>query len=233
MKRNLRPSEVQAILKEYPDEKAAVLAEKYGVHVNKIYSTAKRYSVKKSEAFNKSEKSGMIKKGQHFSPNTQIKKGQRFRCEWKRREKKPHPTAWRKGNIGPKTAEDGAIRWRTIGWMIRIELNKWEIYSRWLWEKHHGSIPDGYNVIYRHGSESKKHIPTIDDLECLSNLELLNRNSGREALTDKYILEKLSHNKPELKEVIIRMPELIELKRNQLKLRRTINELEEVATNDR
>ncbi|MDP2338049.1 MAG: hypothetical protein Q8N05_16710 [Bacteroidota bacterium] len=231
-KRRLTSAEVQEMLKIYPFRKGADIAAMYGVSVSKIYTTAKRYSVKKSAEFLNSPESGRISKGQHFSPATQIKMGQKIYGSRNRKVKKPHPTAWRKGNIGPLTAENGEIRWRTVGWMIRIDVDKWEFYARWLWKQQHGDIPEGYNVVYKQGESSKKHIPTIDQLQCVSNAELLSLNSGSDELTDKYIVEKLSHLKPALRKAFSEMSELIELKRNELKLRRKINELEKIGTND-
>ena len=235
MNNRLQSQQVQEILKDYPNLKSSVLAEKYQVPVEKIYSTAKRYGIKKSEEFKLSDQSGLIKKGQHLAPGTEIKKGQRMMGPRRRNKTKlPHPTAWRKGNIGPLTAKDGEIRWRTVGWMIRINLNNWMFYTRWLWIQKYGEIAEGWNVVFKDGfSNSKDHIPTIEQLECVSNAGLLNMNSGCEELTDGYVVSKLSHKNPILKQVFSKMPELIELKRNEIKLRRTINELEEVTKNDR
>jgi len=226
--------QVANIVAEYPDELAAVLAIKYGTTVGNIYSTAKRYKVKKSAGFLDSERSGRIKPGQHFSPETEIEPGQKIYGKRPRNQpKQPNPMAWRKGTVPPQTAYDGAIRYRDDGWRIRIGLNKWMFYTRWLWVSEHGKIPEGHNVIFKSGYSSCKEImPTIDQLECVSNGDLISINSGRNELTDEYIVAKLSHLKPHLKEALSKMHDLIELKRTQLKLRRIINEHSEIKTND-
>jgi len=234
MATRLTSEDVKQIIAEYPNELASVLAKKYKVTAAKIYSTAKRYKVKKSAEFLKSDRCCRIKPGQHLAPETEIKPGQQiFGKRVRNKPKQPHPTAWRKGNVPLQTAKNGAIRWRTVGWMIRIDQNKWMFYTRWLWIQNHGEIPEAYNVIYKQGfSSNKKNRPTIDQLECVSNTDLIGINSGRNALTDEYVVAKLSHFKPELKPMVSQMPNLIELKRNELKLRRIINELTETTTND-
>ena len=44
----------------------------------------------------------------------------------------------------------------------------------WLWEKHHGKVPEGFNVVFRNGNSLDVK---IENLECISNSELMRRNS--------------------------------------------------------
>ena len=170
---NLKPKQIRQILERYPNELAADIANDFGLARSSIYAVAKRYSVKKSEQFLASEKSGQIKKGEHRSPETELKPGQ-----WIDRTRKPkriNPMIWQKGSKGPRVAKDGDIRYRTNGWRIRIYENNWEFYNRWLWKQHHGEIPKGYNVVSKHTIRSTR-MPTIEDLECISDAELGMRN---------------------------------------------------------
>lgn len=230
----LTPKQVQEIIALYPNELASVIAAQYNTSVNIIYATAKRYKVKKSAEFMASTNSGRIRKGQHLSPETQIVPGQKIYGPRQRNQpKKPHPTAWRKGNAPQNTAADGEVRLRTVGWMIRISEKHWIFYKRWLWEQTYGEIPPGCNIVLKQGIPfSRTHPPTIEQLECLTDLQLIDRNSGRDELTDEYVISKLTHCKPHLKAAISQMPELIELKRTQIKLRRTINEHQQIKQND-
>jgi len=111
---------------------------------------------------------------------------------------------------------------------IKID-GKFVFYSRYQWEQKHGPIP----------SDKILNCKTNDQLNCdPENWELISRgeavalNTGRKELTDEYILAKLSHRAPELKQALAEIPQLIELKRSQIKLKRTINELNQVTTND-
>ncbi len=70
--------------------------------------------------------------------------------------------------------------------------------QRWLWRKHHGAIPRGYNIVFKDGNTLNC---VIENLECISHAELMQRNT----LT-KYPLE---------------LQQVIQLKN---KLKRKINE---------
>jgi len=110
-----------------------------------------------------------------------------------------------------------------------IKINgKFIHLNRYNWEQKYGPIP----------SDNILACKTDDRLNCdPENWELVSRdkaiaaNIGREELSDNYILSKLTHMSPNLKPIFREMPELIELKRNQIKLKRQINELTETTTN--
>ena len=129
-------------------------------------------------------------------------------------------------SLGYRTAfPEGEIRvWGHGGRIYKyIKINgKFVFLSRHLWEQKHGPIP----------SDKILSCKTDDRLNCdPENWELISRDKaiaariGRDELTDKYILDKLAHMAPELKAAFREIPELIELKRSQIKLKRTINEL--------
>lgn len=182
----LKQYQIKKILELYPDNKAADIAKKYNITAGHVYKTAKRYGVKKSEAFLNSPASGRAQKGQSISPETQFKKGHVGNTKGMRMEallksaekiqawKNNH---WKKGNKPFNTAKDGDLRFRKNPgyWFIRISENNWEFYHRWLWEKHFGKIPKGSNIVFKENF-NKKNIPEIADLQCLTNAELGERN---------------------------------------------------------
>ncbi|NCC85125.1 MAG: hypothetical protein EOM03_13500 [Clostridia bacterium] len=189
MKRDKRltPEQVQEILLRYPDEKAACIAEDYGVPVSTIYGTAKRYGVKKSEAFRHSPDSGRLQPGQRLSPATQFRKGcqsatkgKRLEAMFKKKESLERWKAnwWKQGQKPPNTARDGEIRWRKNPgyYFIRIKENVWELYHRHLWEKQNGPVPAGFNIIFIDGNRRNCK---IENLRCISNAELgeMNRHT--------------------------------------------------------
>lgn len=182
--KNLTPAQVQEILRRYPDEKAAVIAEDYHISVSTIYSTAKRYGVKKSEAFRQSPDSGRIQPGQCLSPSTQFKpghqaanKGAKMEARIRKKEAVEAWKAnwWRQGHKPYNTATDGEIRWRKNPgfYFIRIRENVWEFLHRHIWEGQNGPVPEGYNVIFIDGNRRNCK---IENLRCISNAELAEMN---------------------------------------------------------
>lgn len=136
------------------------------------------------------------------------------------------------GNEPQNTKHDGytSIRIDSHGnpyMYIRVEKGKFEALHRHNWEKVNGPIPEGMILRSKDGN-SLNCDP--ENWKLVDRAEHLSENSGREELTDEYILAKLAHRSPELKPIFREMPELIELKRNQIKLKRKINELTETPT---
>lgn len=181
----MKLQEIKDIVKSYPNVKSSELAEKYDVPLSTIYKTAQRYNVKKSAAFLNSCKSGRIQPGQHLSPETELKKGNKCATKGKRiesiiknKEKLKHwreKCLWKKGHKPYNTAKNGEIRWRKNPgyFFIRIEENNWEFYHRYLWRNHKGDIPEGFNIIFKDGNSRNCK---IQNLECISNAELAERN---------------------------------------------------------
>lgn len=65
---------------------------------------------------------------------------------------------------------------------IKVALSRqpreknWMLYSRWLWEKHHGPIPAGYRVVFRDGD--RLHCE-IGNLNLISEQDAARRIAGR------------------------------------------------------
>ena len=190
---NLTSIQVQEIIKLYPDKPASEIAKQFGRPISSIYKTAQRYGVKKSDTFKNSPLSGRVQKGQHLSPSTELKTGHtpwskgNSACEiFKTKEslEKHISTRWKKGMKPHTTKYDGAITVRRMlpdgtggvipYKMIRLSENNWEFLNRYLWKKHYGDIPPGYNVVFKDGNTLNC---VIENLECISNADLIRRNS--------------------------------------------------------
>jgi hypothetical protein len=135
-------------------------------------------------------------------------------------------TQFKKGHLPHNTRRDGDISIRPdkrgIPYkFIRVEQSEWIGLHIVNWEKAHGPVPDGSVVRFKDGNSMNCE---LDNLELMSKAENLEKNNGREELTDSYVLGTLSRKDKSLRKVMAQFPELIELKRNELKLRRTINE---------
>ncbi len=186
MKINLKSYQVKDIISRYPNEKAQTLADEYNVSLSTIYKTAYRYGVKKSEKFINSPLSGRVQKGNSLSPATQFKKGathpwkgKRVEMIIKNKKRLQHwreKCLWKKGHKPYNTAKDGEIRWRSNPgyYFIRISERNWIFLHRYMWEKNHGKISIGFNVIFKDGNRRNCK---VENLECISNADLAIRNS--------------------------------------------------------
>lgn len=149
-------------------------------------------------------------------------------------------TQFKKGNLPANTLHDLAItvrldhpktrKGRPYKW-IRIAKGKWVHYHRWLWEQAHGPVPAKHMVIFKDGNTMNC---VLSNLELITMAENAMRNYNKEKaataardLTDNYIAGRLAKGDKQLRKAIIHgAPDLIKAKREQLKLKRLINERE-------
>lgn len=135
-------------------------------------------------------------------------------------------TYFSKGHIPHNTKTDGEITIRVFNGKsqkhVRISMAYWVPLQIFNWEQVNGSVPEGM-VLRCISGDTLDCMP--NNWELISRSEHLEKNAGRDTLEDKYITNLLAHKNRELRPMIAEMPELIELKRNQIKMRRTINEL--------
>jgi len=159
------------------------------------------------------------KKAGQFRPGIiPYNKGKKMPDELK---KKVSRTWFKKGNIPHNTKYDGhmSIRRDQSGIPyrhIRVALGKYVLEHVLIWEQHHGQVPENHVVFHLDGNSLNND---ISNLAIRSRAEHLKANFGMDTLTDEYIALVLSRNDPELRQHIIQHKDLIELKRNQLKLK--------------
>ncbi|MEO9474159.1 MAG: HNH endonuclease [Cyclobacteriaceae bacterium] len=151
-------------------------------------------------------------------------------------------TEFKKGNKPGNTLSDGAITKRTQtsvktglkyqSWHIRVSEAKWIQLNRWMWEKYKGPIPKGHIIVFKDGNSLHCE---LSNLECISMSENARRNHNyakaahthhlnwQEGGTDKRIASYIVGKDKQLQDLIITShPELIDLKRSQFELKRTI-----------
>ena len=129
---------------------------------------------------------------------------------------------------------EGTIRYWKTNYCERrfpvIKVNgKFVHWARHTWENEYGAIPKGFNVVFK---DQDPHNRKLANLILITNGELAKRNSetSSRGLSDNYVAGMLSHGHPELRQQYIQRPAIIELKRNQLILNRTINDKQKIAT---
>jgi hypothetical protein len=210
------------ILQNYATQSQSQIAENLGVPKHTVKNFARYMGLRKdpnpSGRFQKGGKAW--NKGTHFNPPGS------------------HKGHFKKGHLPHNTKDgDGVITTRHLGSKknppykyIRLGLGKWRELHRHLWEEAHGPIPRDHMVVFRNG----------DTLDCrLENLELITRgenakrNYNRDKavangpwvnLSDNYVAHMMTAKKGDshLKEEIKKYPELIELGRANMKLKREI-----------
>jgi hypothetical protein len=143
-------------------------------------------------------------------------------------------TKYQNGNKPMCTKPDGFVSLRVdkrgIPYkFIKISDNNWIYLQIYNWEEKYGKIPSGKVLRCQNGDTLYTDPANWYLIDKAENLE---KNAGRADLEDRYIASILSMRDKEKRKQFEAMPELIELKRNQLKLRRTINEFSETSKVD-
>jgi hypothetical protein len=169
-------------------------------------------------------KGGGFKKGVRYSPGTEFKKGLIPWNTGKKGIRNSPATEFKKGHLPINTKYDGCITVRRDSrgikykW-IRISKANWKEYHRYIWEQENGPIPENHIIRFKNGNQLDVR---IDNLECIQRKQNLLKNINRN--TDKFIASTLVKKDPELRKMVEKCPGLLELKRQELKLRRAIRD---------
>lgn len=106
---------------------------------------------------------GEIKRGMHFSPGTEFKKGQKPSRPIPKGARLSPATEFKKGNKPFNTMPIGSEMMKSDGYIwVKVNENglpgrpwrKWEQKHRLLWQAHHGPIPQGSKLIFINGDTS-------------------------------------------------------------------------------
>lgn len=92
--------------------------------------------------------------------------------------KKPNSGQFTHGHKPHNIKFDGYERISKDGYIeIRVSEGDFRLKHRLIWEKHHGTIPKGFNVVFK---DRNRQNTEISNLELISNAELCLRNENRE-----------------------------------------------------
>jgi len=144
---------------------------------------------------------------------------------------KPNSGQFVRGSLPRNTMYDGAIvlRKRTNRinldyYFIRIAQGKWKRHHVYLWEQANGPLPKGCIVRFK----DKDHLNcTLENLEMIDrrkNMDLNRNYSGDRMRSDKVVSFYITRD-PQLRKELEKHPEIIEAKRQQLKLEKLLNEI--------
>lgn len=151
---------------------------------------------------------------------------------------RPNAGQFQKGQIPPNTIldEEMPIRVRhghkkrgapPYKW-IRVAWKQWKQYHLWLWEQANGPVPEGMIIVFKNKDTMDCR---LDNLEMISQQENARRNSGSVNLPDGYVAHLLAVRQPELQAELLNHPDLLEVKRNQIRLNRLLNQLDHATSN--
>jgi len=235
------PDEVRYLEKSYPDVPMVQMVSFLNRSASKISNKANSLGLKRSESFFESEHSGRIKKGEVIGKETQFSKGiagwnkGKKQSEYMKPEEieKTKATRFQKGlvphNLKPigyeRITRDGYIEVKVRDSKTDSKNKNFELKHRIIWQQHHGEIPEGMNVEFVAGADRLNF--TIDDLVLRTKAENLKKNFESD---DAIVKRFLGIKDPEMVDKIKNQhPELIELKRQTLKLNNQLNRYERKA----
>ncbi|WP_020603225.1 HNH endonuclease signature motif containing protein [Spirosoma spitsbergense] len=141
-------------------------------------------------------------------------------------KRKGNGGTFRKGNMPYNTiyGDEQVIRIRknkngpSYKW-IRTGFKQWKQYHVWVWEATNGPVPDDQMVTFRNGDQMDC---SIENLMLTTRAEHAIRHSASLNLTDGFVANTIAYRDKELKEEILKYPELIELQRTKIQLNRLI-----------
>lgn len=81
---------------------------------------------------------------------------------------KPHNTASGDGAISLRKDTATGITYK----YIRVKMGEWELYSRFLWQKHRGPIPKNHVIRFKNGNSLDCRIENLECVSMAKNLEL-------------------------------------------------------------
>lgn len=225
------PEDDELLRKLYPNVRSDVLASRLSTTLSSVYQRAHEVlGLCKSKEFLASPESGILTKGHTRGKATQFKKGH---VPWDKGMRGLHLPGsekgqFKKGHQPKNTKHDGAsvIRRKRGGkpyrW-IRVALGKWKQYHVYLWERVYGPVPKGNIIIF---ADDDTLNVTLENLRCITRAQHARNTQQR----DGFIAKTMSHGKRrgeidrELYHQLLRNPQLLELKRKQLQLRRMLHE---------
>lgn len=131
-------------------------------------------------------------------------------------------TMFKKGNEPHNTNYDGHERISKDGYIeVRIRKGKYVFKHRLLWEQVHGPIPKGKIIRFKDGNPQNIVIENMIMITRKKHAQLTAEYTST-GLSDNYVAGILSHHDEELRETLKNIPELLDLKRQQIVLNRTI-----------
>lgn len=183
------PAEKRYLRENYADELTSVLARELDIPKHLVHAAAHNMGLKKSAAFNASDKSGRLMRGGRLFKETQFKPGQVPANKGLRRPGyapgRMAETQFKKGQRGNKWKPIGTELVNSDGYLVRkVAESKrydksWKSVHRLVWIAANGPIPKNHMVVFK--DKNRLNVK-------LENLELITRteNACRNRMWTKY-----------------------------------------------
>jgi len=219
------PAQDIEIQKHYLTIPIKTLGERIGKSYTGIMCRIKQLGLSiPAEIIERNKQSARINKG-----NIPANKGKKMSPELYERVKR---TMFKKGDVSANTMYDGAIvtrhnhknRGSRPYNYIRVTKGKWELLHAHLWKQHNGPVPAGHIIIFKNGDTMNC---SLDNLVCISR----EQHAANTRNSDGFIAKTMAAEKggrgiynKDLQQQLLKHPELIDLKRQSLNLKKEINE---------
>ncbi len=182
-RRNWTLDEINYLIDNYADKSSIKIAAHLNRPICSVYGKAYSLCLKKSVEFLSSPESGMLTKGTTLGLKTQYKKGHTPFNKGKKLTdllspesmKKVKSTWYKPGNLPHNAKHDGYERLNVDGYIeVRVSIGNFKFKHHVVWEKHHGPVPKGMNLVFINGDKTDIR---LDNLKLISNAELMQRNT--------------------------------------------------------
>jgi len=188
--------EMEYLREHYANTLTVELAAHFGRHVKYVLNKANAMGLKKSVELIAATARERTSRPGHGSQRTRIQPGQEpwnkgthyvagGRSAETRFKPGIKPHTWLP--VGSYRVVEGPVLERKINDLPGPNRVRWKPVSRLVWEAAHGPIPDGHAVVFKPGRQTTElERITPDALECLSRVELMQRNSFRSSLPPEW-----------------------------------------------
>jgi hypothetical protein len=231
------PEEIAELKRLHPNMPAKDIAKKLGRPVNSIQGMAGVLKLRKSAEYLKQKWQECGSDLQRHGACTRFVKGH---SSWNKGMKGLHISGgekgwFKKGGLPHNTLHDGAVRIRhgKTGhrgakkpyYYIRISMANWQLLHVVMWEKANGPVPEKMRLWFKDNNSLNC---TLENLELITEAEAMRRIHMR----DEYVAMRLAQlgqkgkgqYDKKLAAELMKNPELIEAKRRQMMLAKTIKE---------
>lgn len=176
--------ERQVLIEKYPNSYTSEISNLLNRSVRSIYAQATLMGLKKSDHFMQMELKKQADRLREDGANYRFNKGHISHNKGRKMPKelyeKCKSTMFKKGNLPHNTKQDweeGLRNDKNGKTYITIKVpgvKKMQFKHVWLWESINGKVPNGFNIVFKDGNTTNC---TIENLECISNAELMKRNT--------------------------------------------------------
>lgn len=178
----LTEQQVEEIRRRYPHEKTDKIAADLGLPVARVYSKAAWMGLAKTPEYLASPDAQRLRRGDNIGAACRFQKGHVPSNKGVKGISYPgmEATQFKKGQKSSTWKPIGSERLSEEGYLQRkvtatgYPPRDWVGVHILLWREHHGEIPAGHKVVFK--DRNKQNI-SIENLELLSNAEMMKRNS--------------------------------------------------------